>query len=510
VRVRLVQLNFIAVDRKGRAVTDLRADEIEIVDRGAVQRLAFLERYVQRDATAGEPEVGAARRPTGEAVAEPSTPAPPRRWLVLFFDNYASAPWTRTHAIEAAREHVASELGPGDQAAIVSFDGELHVLASFTDDPAEIDAALALALGQAHRASGDRHADLDQLVDDLERCLPLGVQAYTCASQRGASYEHERRVEAQVLLQALTQTLASLASIPDAKMLVLFGNGFLRTPAADVYDATRATLGETVADRVIVGQDFRVDLELDRLATAAARAKVAIFAVNPATHSSTVTAERGAVPNTAINAFQVDVYERSGRNSHESLDELARRTGGKALRTPHVREALDEIMDLGDGLYTVGYYPDTRSAKHDVKVRVRRRGVRAIHAREVPADAGQPPLRGDLSVAADTCGDAGRRVVKVRVRIDVSSLMFEGLGGRFHNNFSLYVQLLEGDGTELLYQRYRFLNLDYSAAEYGKGELRDPEIEQTLVAPCRPLLVKATVVDALTGARADFDRALTR
>ena len=56
VTVQLAQINFIAVDRSGRPVLDLRPDEIEIVDGKEKQSVAFLQPYFQpMPATSGAP-----------------------------------------------------------------------------------------------------------------------------------------------------------------------------------------------------------------------------------------------------------------------------------------------------------------------------------------------------------------------------------------------------------------------------------------------------------------------
>src|SRR6187549_2240693 len=109
VAVQLVQLNFLASDRSGKPVTDLRLDEIEILESGKPQKVAFLEPYYQ---------MPAARSAQGTRPSSPSTASSPSRWVLLLLDAYTSSLRTRVRSLEAIRTFVEQDLGPQDRAAI--------------------------------------------------------------------------------------------------------------------------------------------------------------------------------------------------------------------------------------------------------------------------------------------------------------------------------------------------------------------------------------------------------
>lgn len=72
VTVQLVQINFIAVDRSGRPVLDLKPEEVEITDGREKQRVAFLQPYYQ-------PAPTDTPGPTAASAKPPSAPTPPER-----------------------------------------------------------------------------------------------------------------------------------------------------------------------------------------------------------------------------------------------------------------------------------------------------------------------------------------------------------------------------------------------------------------------------------------------
>ncbi len=512
VEVMLFQLNFLAMDRSGDPVTDLSADEIRILDQGVPQEIAYFEPYYLLQPAAVEESASFEKIDSAPASREAAVARAPRgRWIVLFFDNYASLPTSRLPAIEAAQSYVDERLRPEDLVCVVSFTGELHIFQGFTDDRFKLKNALQRVSQEIDRATADRYDELDLLMEAMERCKGA-LRPSTCASSFGGGYEYERKREADTILRALTQLLRSLASISEPKLLVMFSNGFARSSAADVVDAARVVLGDDAASGMFLGDAFEMDRWFDELVTSAVMARTSIFTISSGASGRNflISAERGSPLDEATNPYQIDVYSRSDRNHQAALADMAQRTGGTALEKADAAGALDDILALSSGLYTVGYYPNRSipSAPHDVKIKIRRRGVKAVWPRDVPPLPNVRAMVGDMTLEPGACSEEGRRTLTIKLRLDIDSLMFEGLEERFYNNFSVLLAILDESGTRDLHRDYRFFNINYSAEEYRMGGRVDPEIEQTLIVPCRELIVRISAVDAVSGARIDLEELL--
>ena len=505
VQVQLVQLNFTATDRKGRPVGDLTAADVDITEKGRSRRIAFLQPYYTGGGAAVEPTT--ARPPDAPATASGPTVSP-GRWLVLVIDNYASTQPTKFRAVQAAQKFLAEGLAPGVRVAIVAFTGKIEVVQGFTTDVLKLKGALDRLSGTLDKAVEDRFGAIESLLDEMQACKSSS-SPISCAQHLSDAYQDEKGREADAFLVALTQLTNSLAPIPDLKAVVLVSEGFARTPSSDTMDVARVVLGLSTAMALNISGDDRVNASFDEMAKAAARARVSFFTINPGggSRGSGTDARRGSPLGGTTDGDQIDVFRRSGENYQQGLVELARRTGGTATQNPNVVEALNNVVDLSAGLYTVGYYladDDALFSTHDVKIRVKRKGVQVDTRREVPMTADPPSLLGDLTVAPDPCSDKGRRIAVVRLHLDRSRLMFEKVGKKMASNFSVYLRVLAEGRSTPIYDDYRFLNITHTVEEMSKGNIPDPVIEETLLVPCDALTVAVAATDTGSGAHAEF------
>lgn len=508
VDVTLVQLNFIAVDGRGRPISDLRPEEIVIRDRGEKQDVAFLEAYD----TGGGPRLpeADAERPTSETGESPEEPRPatapssPGRWLVLYFDNFLSDQVTKLHSIEAAREFIEREMTPRDNVAIVSFTGKFRLVQPFTNDAGLLSAALGDVLQDVDQAQQDRYSLIDDLFQQLELCAD-GPTPWSCGRKYGGAFEFDRRREATMFLTTLNQVVRSISAIPETKIVVLFSNGFTRNPTGDVREVAKLTLGLDNAERMFFGQDFRIDRLFDDLAAAAAEAKVSVFTINPggASRIGRISAEHKGLYDESQYPTNIDPWRHTELNHQAGLSEIARRTGGRSTQSSNIGQALSRIVDVSSGLYSVGFYPKSRLPKsvHDVKIKVLRKGVKALTRKEVPRVLRHPPLVFDLAVEPGACDPSGKRPLEIAVRVDLEDLRFEVIEEEVHSNFALFTRFTNPDGERLLHQRYRFFNVHYPKKEYDPRGLPDPEVAETLVVPCGEFQIEVTATDANSGAK---------
>ena len=473
-------------------MTDLRRDEIEILESGKPQKVAFLEPYYQN----GSPK---ASNPLPRDPARPASPSP-NRWVLLLLDAYTSSPRTRVRSLEAMRMFVEQDLGPQDRGALAIFDGKLDFLQTFTADRAALLQATSVSDARLEHAAEDRTRSVTDLLEGMESCRSEGSQRANCAQRISAEYENARMREAKDFVYALTTLTRALAPIPDLKAVVFFSDGFSREPFSDAFDAARASLGVEIAVRLSANSSGRLDRDLNDLVAAAAAAQVSFFTIYPGggTGHSSVSAEHGDLPSERRNPENIDVYRRSEQNFGQGLMELARRTGGHSSQGNDVLKQLQAAWSLSGGLYTAGYYlSDVRPGRSgEVRLRCLRKGVVVETRREAPLARLEGGVRADIHASTDACANA-RRPASIAVTIDPGSLSFLPDAKEPHADLSLYLSVVDPTTHIPLWEDYRYVRVAKSVAEV-------PRIEHTLRVPCRPLSVRAFVVDVSAGRRAEL------
>ena len=144
----LVIVNLSAKDKSGRPITNLKKEDVEILEDGVRQEISVFE--LQK--LSGEPlapvSFGATRTPTleernaaasaGKAVVAP-TPSSPiryqdRRLLCLFFDMTSMNPPDQLRAQEAAIKFLQSQMTTSDLVEIMTYSTSIKVVQEWTDN----------------------------------------------------------------------------------------------------------------------------------------------------------------------------------------------------------------------------------------------------------------------------------------------------------------------------------------------------------------------------------------
>jgi VWFA-related protein len=384
---------------------------------------------------------------------------------------------------------------------------------NFTADPEVLKAACDRAVSSTSHAAEDRYGALDDLVDSIASCQSTFSPA-ACAEQQAAGYRDARTREADAILVSLGHLVRALAPIPDMKTIVLFSEGFTRTPAADAVDAASLALGPTVASGIALFSDPSIERGLDALVSAAAASRTAIFTINPggaARHTAIGARSRGPTGANANRGPSVDLYRNSERNAQDSLAEMARRSGGVASQAGDPSAEMRRIGAQSAGLYTVGYSPSGNlegRRRRELRIKVLRKGVEVQARRELPSQEIVPALTGELSQSVEACSERGRRGIRLSLRLDRKRLSFERSEANLSANFSVYLRIVEEGRPEPLHEEYHFYNVTSTAAEAAAGGLPDPTFDRSLVVPCRSLVAIVTATDAASGARGAFTTAI--
>jgi VWFA-related protein len=484
VLVYLVELEILALDAKGIAVTDLRPEDLVVEERGRPQRIAVFEKH-RRPPHGGPLPEGRihfdgpdGRRPREARGVEP-------RWFAFVFDLVHGDLRTRRELQEAAREFVDTRLPADSLFAVLSFTGDVHLEQNFTSDPELLRAAVERAFSRpALPVSWE--ARMRELLAVGGQCqqqmVPTGQfrSGRECMAHAVRTYVRELAPTTERYVDGLEKVARLLAGVQGRKYLFLFSHGVSLDPSSEGVEAVEALAGASYQL-----QELRFELldEVEhrrafyRAIERAIRGDVTVFTLDGSAQPTADTDlqarhgfRRGARP-----------YGRAFETARDGLDELARSTGGKFFGSSDFLTSLDRALLATDGAYTVGYYSDparARDASDAVKVSVksRRKGVK-ISSRE--SFYYEPPRGtahlGRLDLEATRLVE-GRGIVPFAVTLD--PLQFELIRSETEVglNFTLHLRLLTEQGLPVS-DSFHFLSHVFDRALYEGGTVIAPRYE---------------------------------
>ena len=382
--VHLVQLEFLATDRQGRPVTDLTAGDLVVKELGRRQELALFERHRTPAPRRLDPPDARihfdgpdGQRPRVTGGANP-------RWLVFLFDLVHNDLATRRDAREAARELIASDLAPGDQVAIATFDGSVHLEQNFTADRRILERALERAAARPAPAADwrMRMRELIFLIRDCQKQM-VAQQRFEpgreCVASVGRNYVQEVRAQSERYIESFDTLSRLLAGVQGRKIVFLFSHGVSLDAGWEAADAIAAVAGSNVQIQELRYEltreaDYRRDLAA--AVERAVRGDVTVFALDgsPRPTGDFDVDLRVRLRNTA------SPYATAFDEARRGLAELAHSTGGRFYGSGDFAADLDRALDATHGAYTVGYYRDLARVKDPdaffkVKIECRRKGV---------------------------------------------------------------------------------------------------------------------------------------
>jgi VWFA-related protein len=382
--VELVQVDAVVTDKQGRYVTDLRAEDFEIVEDG--QRRAITNfRYVDTGGPAPAP--APAGVPTADApVAPPSTPTPQQtRTLAIVVDDMSLTFEGNLYARATLDRLVDERLAPGELVAIVRTGGGMGNLQQFTSDKRLLKAAIA---GVAFNLAG-RGAVAKALTD-------AGATGAGQVSQGGGTAGGPPSDPGGAAMAAMQAGLAALEGRMERRRQVALALGTLTSVEAVVQALARMPGRKSllfVSEGFVLGDregDPRVADRLRELTDAANRAAVVIYGLDAGglrtyrASASQIVRTPGEVEDFVRNASQ------TGRELQTGIIRMAEETGGLALvDTNDLDGAIGRVFDDQRGYYLIGFEPAEgtadRQGRHRVDLKVKRSGLRVRSRRTLYA-----------------------------------------------------------------------------------------------------------------------------
>ncbi len=470
VDVSVVNVDVYVTDRQGNPVTGLTRDDFELLVDGrpeaitnffAVAGPAAAASSAASEPPAPTPAPGETPTAPVEAKAAPltdETPESQRLWMVIYVDNSNLDPLNRNRVFRQLRAFLHDTVDATDEVMVVSYDRPLRVRQPFTSDPQAVTRTL-LDL-ETHSGRGSAGAaereDMLRAIDEAESSIEVGSQIRLHAESI--------RNDMQFTLDALSETVRSLAGLPGRKAVLYLSNGIPMTPGSDLFYAQQQKFddGAALAREV----EFNLSRRFEELTNLANANRVAFFTLDAAGLQVGAGLDAEYRGRSVSADWHGAVLAAHQANMDDPLRYMAQRTGGVAiLNTNDVGPGLDKVAATFDSYYSLGFSRNMTvdGRYHKIKVRVIRKGLTVRHRegfREKNADTrmqeaveaalrfGQEhnPLAVQLSLSA-VRRDEDQQVLPLVVRIPLRELLLVPQGDRHIGRATVYFSALDADGN---------------------------------------------------------------
>ncbi len=355
----LVIVDVYAHDKSGKPVTNLKKEDITVLEDGKPQVISVFE--LQRldgdilPAIADQPKTLLQRNAVPVQPPKPLPPGPlkfqDRRLMILFFDFSSMQPDDQIRAQDGAVKFLQTQMSASDLVSIMVYGASLKTVEDFTDDRDRLISTIKkFQVGAASEmaALGDTGAAAEG--DD--------TGGFTADETEFNIFNTDQK------LAALETAAHRLAVFPEKKALVYFSSGISKT-GVENQSQLRATVNAAVRANVAF---YPVDA-------------TGLVAEAPSGNASEASPRGTGVFSGTHQRGRVD----SRNNQQETLVTLAADTGGKALLDNNdlslgITQAQKDI----NSYYVVGYYStnaaqDGRYRHIDVKLNDKTLQVKLEH-----------------------------------------------------------------------------------------------------------------------------------
>ena len=344
----LIQIDVSVTDVKGKVITDLKPEEIEIFENGQKQKITNFS-FISSVRTTIEKHT-AADKADKNAVPVPPTilrPEQIRRTIALVVDDLSLSFESAYQTRRALKKFVDEQMQDGDLVAIVRTGAGIGALQQFTSDKRILYAAIERVKWNPAGSGGiSAFALIEPTPLENQKAAGGAVSDEDLQDEKNrtnAFNDFQGSVFATGTLGALKYVIGGMSELPGRKSIILFSDGFRLTE--------RSENGFSGSGRVI---DY-----LTQLIDVASRSSVVIYTIDPRglQYTGPTAADQiGPSPD----AVQKAISDRSDQlfETQSGLSYLARETGGFDIKNNNdisggVRKILDD-----QSYYLVAYEPN--------------------------------------------------------------------------------------------------------------------------------------------------------
>ena len=398
----LVQVDAVVTDNKGKLVTDLRPEELQILENGKEQQITNFS-FVELESRPNAPE--------SKTTPDPNAPPVPpvrlkpdqvRRTIALVVDDLGLSFESIHYTREALKKFVA-QVQPDDLVAIIRTGGGVGALQQFTSDKRQLYAAIerikwySVGRGGASPFEPITNLNLDEegevvgdSIDDFrEEVFTVGT------------------------LGAVQYVVRGLNELPGRKSVILIADGL------------------AIFDRKDPSRSARMREAVRRLTDFANRSSVVIYTVDVRGLQTLGITAADSVGAMSPQALQTIHSARSAlfQDTQDGLIFIAEETGGFAVRnTNDISGGIRRVVEDQKGYYLIGYRPDSatfdavgaRRKFHKLSLKVLRPGKYNVRMRSgffgvTDERAVPPPASPERSMIAALTSPFGSAGVDLRL-----------------------------------------------------------------------------------------------
>ena len=384
VKSNLVNIDVIVKDKKGKYVSDLKAEDFVITENGQPQKIEFFDAPLAKTETS-KPGVTVVEAPT-------TTPATaPRNYVSLVLDSQTTDLTNLKQVREGAIKYIREQVTDADAVAILTVTNNLQMLQSFTQDKAKLIAAVE-KLGTPDSKSFESK-EISENIANIRDFLSsaAGTPSSGITTNAGGSAAAQVMLAQTVLaqfirlrtalsLQQARPVLAALAAlaeglrpIPGKKTLVLFSQGFVTPEVLDWQ--VQSTID--IANRANVAI-YIIDSAGLRAAAPASGAFVPAAPLAGAASANQEQRIRGVGGETVFD----NVRQEGQTREYDILYRLSGDTGGKFIKGNNdIGLGLERINQEIQARYTLAYRSSNQNFDgtfRKVKIEVRRPDTQII------------------------------------------------------------------------------------------------------------------------------------
>ena len=248
----LVSLDVIVKDKKGRPVTDLKAEDFTVIENGVPQKIEFFDSTLT-SATEATPSPNAAASTERKPGITPN--AFPRNIIALVLDGQSTELANLKHVREGILKYIHERISDNDSVALFAISGGLQLLQTFTHDKSALVAAVEKAYDSSIVSKTSEARGISENINSLRDKISAGPPGDTVASSPAAGAAGSAMAEKMIAQRMLEQyiqfrsvlsaqqtrpVLAALAAIaeglrpvPGKKTVVMFSQGFVAPESLD-------------------------------------------------------------------------------------------------------------------------------------------------------------------------------------------------------------------------------------------------------------------------------------
>lgn len=441
----LIQLDVTVLDSKGKMVTDLRPDEIEVYENGEKQKITNFS-FVPGVRSVPQKNLAVDK----DAVPVPTAvlrPEQVRRTFAIVVDDLSLSFESAYHTKRALKRFVEEQMQDGDLVAIVRTGAGIGALQQFTSDKNMLRAAIERVKWNPRGNGGiSAFAPIAPTFAELTAAAagePVDAEEAGNAANTQASFEDfQTSTFATGTLGALRYIVKGMAELPGRKSVILFSDGF------SMFEQDEH--GFTQTGSVAHFMKLLID--------AANRASVVFYTIDARGLQFTGITAADKIMNPTPQSIGAAMSARSDQlfQTQAGLSYLAQETGGYSVQNRNdlaggVKKVLED-----QSYYLVGYEPETntfdaqKSKFNKIEIKVTRKGLTARYRSGFfnHADTAEPKT----SAVAQTPGALLQRVLMSPFSVNDISLSLNALFGSDATSGAYVRSLLHVEAKDLKFR----------------------------------------------------------